>query len=162
MIEYLQNYGGYNLNGLTIQEKKELEHLRVELKKYRQIEEQEEEYERENNKRQIDLYNEYLQLKKEREENNKEDLPSFLPVLVSRPNNKDSYHYDDEDDDHGRQQDGKKNTHFKRRIYSRPPLQKRRIRVIGSYGKKYFGNKRRGGGYIGRFRGRRYKKGYYS
>ena len=41
MIEYLQNYGGYNLNGLTIQEKKELEHLRVELKKYRQIEEQE-------------------------------------------------------------------------------------------------------------------------
>ena len=41
MIEYLQKYGGYNLNGLTIQEKKELEHLRVELKKYRQIEEQE-------------------------------------------------------------------------------------------------------------------------
>ena len=41
MIEYLQKYGGYNLIGLTIQEKKELEHLRVELKKYRQIEEQE-------------------------------------------------------------------------------------------------------------------------
>ncbi len=41
MIEYLQNYGGYNLNGLTMQEKKELEHLRVELKKYREIEEQE-------------------------------------------------------------------------------------------------------------------------
>ena len=41
MIEYLQKYGGYNLNGLTIQEKKELEHLRVELKKYREIEEQE-------------------------------------------------------------------------------------------------------------------------
>ena len=41
MIEYLQKYGGYNLNGLTLQEKKELEHLRVELKKYRQIEEQE-------------------------------------------------------------------------------------------------------------------------
>ena len=41
MIEYLQKYGGYNLNGLTFQEKKELEHLRVELKKYREIEEQE-------------------------------------------------------------------------------------------------------------------------
>ena len=41
MIEYLQKYGGYNLNGLTLQEKKELEHLRVEVKKYRQIEEQE-------------------------------------------------------------------------------------------------------------------------
>ena len=41
MIEYLQKIGGYNLNGLTSQEKKELEHLRVELKKFREIEEQE-------------------------------------------------------------------------------------------------------------------------
>ena len=41
MLEYLQKIGGYNLNGLTIQEKKELEHLRVEVKKFRQIEEQE-------------------------------------------------------------------------------------------------------------------------
>ena len=41
MIEYLQKVGGYNSNGLTIKEKKELEHLRVEIKKYRQIEEQE-------------------------------------------------------------------------------------------------------------------------
>ena len=41
MIEYLQKVGGYNSNGLTLREKKELEHLRVELKKYRQIEEQE-------------------------------------------------------------------------------------------------------------------------
>ena len=40
MIEYLQQYGGYTSNGLTLQEKKELEHLRVELKKFREIEEQ--------------------------------------------------------------------------------------------------------------------------
>ena len=41
MIEYLQKIDGYNLNGLTSQEKYELEHLRVELKKFREIEEQE-------------------------------------------------------------------------------------------------------------------------
>ena len=41
MIEYLQKVGGYNSNGLTLKEKKELEHLRVEIKKFRQIEEQE-------------------------------------------------------------------------------------------------------------------------
>ena len=40
MIEYLQKNEGYNQNGLTSQEKKELEHLRGELKKFREIEEQ--------------------------------------------------------------------------------------------------------------------------
>ena len=40
MIEYLQNYGGYDSNGLTNQERKELEHLRVEVQKFKQIEEQ--------------------------------------------------------------------------------------------------------------------------
>ena len=30
MIEYLQQYGGYTSNGLTLQEKKELEHLKRE------------------------------------------------------------------------------------------------------------------------------------
>ena len=41
MIEYLKNYGGYDSNGLTIQERKELEHLRVEVQKFKEIEEQE-------------------------------------------------------------------------------------------------------------------------
>ena len=39
MIEYLQKLGGYTSNGITIDEKKELERLRVEIKKYRELEE---------------------------------------------------------------------------------------------------------------------------
>ena len=41
MIEYLQNYGKYTTTGLTVEEKKELEQLRVEVKKYRDKEAQE-------------------------------------------------------------------------------------------------------------------------
>ena len=41
MIEYLQKIGGYNLNGLTADEKYELEHLRKLVKQYRQMDEQE-------------------------------------------------------------------------------------------------------------------------
>ena len=37
MIEYLMEKGGYTSSGLTIDEKKELEDLRKEVKKYREI-----------------------------------------------------------------------------------------------------------------------------
>ena len=39
MIEYLQKFGGYTSTGLTIDEKKELESLRIQVKKYRALEE---------------------------------------------------------------------------------------------------------------------------
>ena len=39
MIEWLQKFGGYTSTGLTIDEKKELESLRLEVKKYRAMEE---------------------------------------------------------------------------------------------------------------------------
>jgi cAMP-dependent protein kinase regulator len=39
MIEYLQKLGGYTSNGITIDEKRELETLRKEIKKYREMEE---------------------------------------------------------------------------------------------------------------------------
>ena len=39
MIEWLQNFGGYTSTGLTIDEKKELESLRLQVKKYRELEE---------------------------------------------------------------------------------------------------------------------------
>ena len=35
MIEWLQNFGGYTSTGLTIDEKRELESLRLQVKKYR-------------------------------------------------------------------------------------------------------------------------------
>ena len=41
MIDYLKKEGGYKSTGLTEQEKKELEHLRTELKKFKEIEKQE-------------------------------------------------------------------------------------------------------------------------
>jgi len=41
MIDYLQKLGGYTSNGITIEEKKELERLRIEIKKYREMEEAE-------------------------------------------------------------------------------------------------------------------------
>jgi cAMP-dependent protein kinase regulator len=40
MIDYLQKLGGYTSNGITIDEKKELERLRCDIKKYRDIEEE--------------------------------------------------------------------------------------------------------------------------
>ena len=39
MIEWLQKFGGYTSTGLTIDEKKELESLRLQVKKYREMEE---------------------------------------------------------------------------------------------------------------------------
>ena len=39
MIDYLQKFGGYTSTGLTIDEKKELESLRLQVKKYRALEE---------------------------------------------------------------------------------------------------------------------------
>ena len=39
MIDWLQNFGGYTSTGLTIDEKKELESLRLQVKKYREMEE---------------------------------------------------------------------------------------------------------------------------
>lgn len=39
MIDYLQKLGGYTSNGITIEEKKELERLRIEIRKYREMEE---------------------------------------------------------------------------------------------------------------------------
>ena len=39
MIGYLQKIGGYTSNGITLDEKKELENLRLEVKKYREMEE---------------------------------------------------------------------------------------------------------------------------
>ena len=39
MIDFLQNFGGYTSTGLTIDEKKELESLRLQVKKYREMEE---------------------------------------------------------------------------------------------------------------------------
>jgi len=39
MIDWLQKYGGYTSTGLTIDEKKELESLRLQVKKYRSMEE---------------------------------------------------------------------------------------------------------------------------
>jgi hypothetical protein len=38
MINWLQKYGGYTSNGLTLDEKTELERLRSEIKKYRDLE----------------------------------------------------------------------------------------------------------------------------
>ena len=38
MIDYLQKKGGYTSSGLTREEKKELENLRNEVKKYRELE----------------------------------------------------------------------------------------------------------------------------
>lgn len=39
MIDYLQKLGGYTSNGITLDEKKELERLRVEIKKFREMDE---------------------------------------------------------------------------------------------------------------------------
>jgi len=38
MIYWLQKYGGYTSTGLTLEEKKELEDLRFQVKKYRELE----------------------------------------------------------------------------------------------------------------------------
>ena len=40
MIDYLQKLGGYTSNGITIDEKKELERLRCDIKKYRDMEDE--------------------------------------------------------------------------------------------------------------------------
>ena len=50
MIDWLQKYGGYTSTGLTIDEKKELESLRLQVKKYRSMEEIKKEEKRAENK----------------------------------------------------------------------------------------------------------------
>ena len=114
--------------------------------------------EKENDKRQIGLYNEYLKLKREREENNKKsNLPSLLPILVSRPKDNDSDDYDEEEE-YEEEEDQKYKESYKRRIYSRPRFRKR-IRSVGNYSRSFLGIKGRGGGYFPpRFRGRKLRK----
>ena len=50
MIDWLQNFGGYTSTGLTIDEKKELESLRLQVKKYREMEEAKKQEIKEENK----------------------------------------------------------------------------------------------------------------
>ena len=50
MIDWLQKFGGYTSTGLTIDEKKELESLRLQVKKYRAMEEAKKEEEKEEEK----------------------------------------------------------------------------------------------------------------
>ena len=115
---------------------------------------QEEEIERENDKRQIELYNEYLKIKREREENSKKiNLPSLLPLLVSREKEKDS---DDEEEEE--EEEEEKRERYKRRVFNRPPpLIRKRIIFRG---RNFIGMKRRGGYIPPRFRGRRNKSFY--
>ena len=109
---------------------------------------QEEEIERESNKRQIALYNEYLKLKKEREENiQKSNLPSLIPLLVSRPKEEENY----EDNEIN-------NESFKLKPKIRSP--RKRIRMVDSYERRFVGVKRRGG-YFTKFRGRKYRRNNY-
>ena len=97
-----------------------------------------------------ELYNEYLQLKKERDEQCKdESLPSLLPRF-------------DDDEEEEKQDDEKKNNHFKRKINFRGPPIRRRMRTVGGYRKNYNNGMKKRGGYEPKFRGRRYKKNYYS
>ena len=111
---------------------------------------QDEEFEKENDKKQIELYNEYLQLKKERDEQSKdESLPSLLPRF-------------DDDEEEEKQDDEKKNNHFKRKINFRGPPIRRRMRNGGCYRKNYSNGMKKRGGYSSKFRVRRYKKNYYS
>ena len=111
---------------------------------------QEEQIERENDKRQIELYNEYLLVKKEREENKgKSNLPHLLPLLIPHDSN-------DEDDDDEEEEENEDS--YKRRPYVPPP--RRRIRMVSSFGKRFIGGRRKRG-YLPRFRGRRIRRNFY-
>ena len=115
---------------------------------------QEEEIEKENDKKQIELYNEYLKLKKEYEENNKKtNLPSLLPLLVPLPKDNDSI-----DDDYEEQEGRIITGTYKRRSFR--PRSRRRFRIIHNNKKKFIGMKRRGG-YTPRYRGRRTRRNFY-
>ena len=84
----------------------------------------------------MELYNEYLQLKREREENGKlSKLPVLLPVLISRDKD-DSYDYEEEEDENYRGS-------YRRRVFRRPPPPpRRRIRTVGRYVRKFIRIKR--------------------
>ena len=89
---------------------------------------QEEEIEREYNKRQIELYNEYLECKKEREELIEiTNLPSLLPILIPHPKESD---YNDDDSE---REENEKNEIFRREIFNKSFLRKRK-RIINSFG----------------------------
>ena len=105
---------------------------------------QEEVIEREINKRQIALYNEYLRTKRENEENNqKKNLPSLLPLLVSRPKEKENYSYEeDEEEDNDDDNEQEINELSYNRILNIRQLP-RRIGIISDYGRSIFGIKRR-------------------
>ena len=116
---------------------------------------QEEEIERENDKRQTELYNEYLQLKREREENGKINK---LPALISRDKD-DSYDYEENEEDEQKYENYK--GPYRGRVYGRPsPPPRRRIRMIGGYRRNSKGIKRRGG-FMTKFRGRKIRKIFY-
>ena len=119
---------------------------------------QEKEIERENDKRQIALYNEYLLLKKESEENNKKmNLPSLIPFLISKP--KDEESYDDDEEDEEDEEDDENDESYKRISYLRPPP-RRRLSLPNSFGRRLIGIKRRGG-YLPRFSGRLITTNFY-
>lgn len=119
---------------------------------------QEEEFERENDKRQIALYNEYLKTKREKEENNqKKDLPSLLPLLITRLKEKENNSYDEDEDEDENIEDDYDEGGFNEPTYNRIVNIKalpRRIRVLSDYGRSILGIKRRRK-YIPRFLGSR-------
>ncbi len=79
MIDWLQNFGGYTSTGLTIDEKKELESLRLQVKKYRSLEE-------------TKLAEEKIKQKEEKElsqsdSDEEDDVDPELDNIVTRINN---------------------------------------------------------------------------
>ena len=115
---------------------------------------QEEEIERENNKRQITLYNEYLELKKEKEEKLKQSkLPTLLPVLISRPKEESSYSDEEESQE--------ENEIDKLPYKIRPRVRSQRKRIMDSYANHFIGIKRRGP-YMPKYRKRQIKGYFYN
>ena len=75
MIEWLQKYGGYTSTGLTIDEKKELESLRLQVKKYREMEESKKEEDQETPKEDI-----------QSESDDEDDVDPEIDNIVSKRN----------------------------------------------------------------------------
>ena len=100
-----------------------------------------------------------MELKREREENeNLKKLPPLLPVLVSRDSENDDYDYEEDEEDE--QEEENYRGPYRRKVYERlPPPPRKRIRIIGGYGRNYIGIKRRGG--LPRFRGRKIRRNFY-
>ena len=125
---------------------------------------QEEEIERENNQRQIELYNEYLECKKEWEENIKiANLPSLLPVLVPQQKESDSDSDSKNDDDNEEEEENEKKIDiFGRRIFNPYFLSKRKSKInsINNYVKPFLGMKKKRG-VISSFRNLIIKRNYY-